>query len=86
MAVKADQSHRGRPIFSGNRSKKGGSFDAGPAPSSALHAVVLTPMAAKDRAGFQFDRRQTCLRPSFEAMGTPPDRQFLGHPSSFKAD
>jgi Tetratricopeptide repeat len=42
------------------------------------HLDMVIPMVAKDRAGRQ------SLRPSFEAMGTPPYRQFLEHPPSSK--
>jgi hypothetical protein len=41
----------GRP-FLAIEDKKGGSFDAHPASSSALHPVVVIPMAAKDFSGF----------------------------------
>ena len=47
----------GRPIFSGNRGEKGGSFDGHPAPSSAVHAVAV-PIVGKECSRFMSQTRR----------------------------
>jgi hypothetical protein len=48
--------------------KKRGSFDAHPALSCALHAVVVIPMAAKNFSGFMSQTRPTRLRLALQAQ------------------
>jgi tetratricopeptide (TPR) repeat protein len=53
----------GWAALSRNRAGKGGSFDARPAPSSGVQALVVIPMATKDCFGFMSQMRPTRLRP-----------------------
>jgi hypothetical protein len=66
----------GRPIFSGNRGQKGGSFDAHPAQSSVLHAVVAIPMAAKD--GQREAPREGATRAVASSSGASESRRGQG--------
>jgi hypothetical protein len=59
-------------LFWQSRAKRG-SFDAHPAPSSAFHALVVTPMAAKDFAGFMSHARpgRDCRQPFVSGHSAP---------------